>query len=359
MNCYADFAVDGSGAGTHRGLTPRFPAVIVAVMALGEPRTRPRAGAAVAALLLLAGGACSPVNLAAPPTQGPAVPTARLGAAVAANADPRHSHILLFGGRTRSQVEGDTWIWQGGWQRVSPKVSPPPRSFAGVAPDGRGGVILFGGDPSDPVGPHDDTWRWNGTTWTQLHPRTVPDDGAFRTMGTGPDGAPVLVVFAADRSVRTWTWVASASGGDWRAAGGSSAPPWRDDAGLVPDHAAGRMLMFGGIPPDHGTQAADTWAWDGSAWTELHPTHRPGGGPVAVADLAGGPLVVEQDGTWTWNGSDWVQAQGAGVPPWQPYAGLAAVPGASQGEVLAVLLTGPAGEQGQTWRWNGFGWTQA
>lgn len=311
-----------------------------------------------ARLLLLAwvAASCGCGAGISPPPSGPASPMARLGAAFVG--DPAHHDLVLFGGRSRSGVLADTWLWSGGgWHRAGGGATPPARSFAGATPDGRGGVILFGGDPSDPAGPHDDTWRWDGTRWTRLRPRTVPDGGAYRAMANGPDGAPVLVVFAADRTVHTWTW----RGGNWvEAPAGGPGPPWLDDAAPVMDRTSGRMLLAGGIP-EPGAGALDgTWAWDGSRWTGLHPPHQPAGGPSEAAALATGPLLYEQDGTWTWNGAsgDWTLAEDAGGPPWIAYAALAGVPGAGLGRVQAVLLTGAAGEPGQTWRWNGVRWTE-
>jgi hypothetical protein len=173
-------------------------------------------------------------------------------------------------------------------------------------------------------------------------------------MSAGPDGAPVLVVFAADRTVRTWTW----RGGDWAEASGATSPSWLDDTAPVPDHASRRVLLAGGIP-EPGTRLDGTWAWDGAAWSQLHPAHQPAGGPAAAADLATGPLLFEQDGTWTWAGGDWTLAQPSGQPRWLPYSALAGIPGAAPGDVLAVLLSGATGDPGQTWRWNGFGWVRS
>jgi hypothetical protein len=118
---------------------------------------------------------------------------------------------------------------------------------------------------------------------------------------------------------------------------------------------AGKIL-FGGVDAQ-GIAATDTWSWDGTAWSELHPAHRPAAGPGTMAELSTGPLLFEQDGTWTWNGADWTLAQPAGEPPWQQGAALAAVPGAQPGGLLAIVLTGTPGQTGQTWRWNGFGWS--
>jgi hypothetical protein len=294
------------------------------------------------AALALAGAACGQA-----PAQPPAAPSARLGAVLVA--DPAHHDLVFFGGKARSGIERDTWLWAAGrWRRVAPPAAPPARSFAAAAPDPDGGVLLFGGDPSDPIGPHDDTWRWDGVRWSELHPRTVPAAGAFRTMGQGSDGAPVLVVFAAGGEVDMWTWRA----GDWVAAAG--APPWRDDSGLALDRASGRLLQVGGTSRD-GRRAGDTWAWNGGAWAELRPAGRPGGGPAAVASLSGGPLLYEQDGTWAWRGGDWTLVEAPGQPRWLPYAALAPEPGGAG----AVLLTGAVGEPGQTWRWSGARWTRA
>jgi hypothetical protein len=312
---------------------------------------RPRSWWAV--LLAVALVACG----SGPAAQPSETPAARLGAAMVA--DPAEGTVVLFGGRSRADVEGDTWLWKAGrWRRMDVQPAPPARSFAGASPDGRGGVLLFGGDPSDPDGSHDDTWRWDGARWTRLHPATVPDDGAHRTMAQGPDGAPVLVVSAADRTMQTWVWDAAApGGGGWRHAAAAVSPPWLDDAGLVPDRAGGRLLLVGGTS-ERGEPAGDTWAWDGRSWTRLPTAHRPGGGPAAVTDLVSGPLLYEQDGTWTWGGGDWTLAEPAGQPRWRPYSALAAVPGATMGGVLAIQLTGNPGEPGDVWRWNGFGWNE-
>lgn len=312
------------------------------------------------ALAVLAAGACGPggsggsgrSGSAPANTPSPPVLSARLGAALVG--DATHKQLVLFGGHDRSTIDGDTWIWraEGGWRRVRTSPAPPARSFAGAAPDGHGGVLLFGGDPSDPVGSHDDTWRWDGGRWTELHPRTVPGGGAFRTMAQGPGGSPVLVVSESDGTVRTWIW----DGADWTPAPGGTEPPWRDDEGLVLDRATNRLLLVGGTAHQDGP-AGDTWAWDGTAWRPLQPIHAPAGGPAAVAETATGPLLYERDGTWTWTGVDWTLAQPAGAPAWQPYGALAPIPGADQGDQLAMLLTGLAGDPVQTWHWSGFGWT--
>jgi hypothetical protein len=318
---------------------------------------RREAGWLAGAALVLLGAAMSCQPSTGPAQSSTAPPPARLGAVLAA--DPAHHDLVFFGGKGPSAVEGDTWLWTGGrWSRRAPRPAPPARSFAAASADGRGGVLLYGGDPSDPTGTHDDTWRWDGSRWTELHPRTVPGVGAYRVMAQGPSGSPVLLVFGLDHQVTTWTWTGAArGGGDWVPAAIATAPPWRDASGLAMDPVSRRLILFGGVSAQ-GATAGDTWAWDGSTWSELRPAHRPAGGPAALTGAGTGPLLYEQDGTWTWTGADWTQQQPGGTPPWQAYSALAGVPGAGPGELLAILVTGPTPDVSQVWRWNGFGWGQ-
>jgi hypothetical protein len=86
--------------------------------------------------------------------------------------------IVLFGGSVRAEATGssdqthfdDTWVWDGKtWTRVFPPVSPPARRFdtQGMAYDERTQtVVLFGGITGRQTA-LGDTWTWNGTTWTQ------------------------------------------------------------------------------------------------------------------------------------------------------------------------------------------------
>src|SRR4051812_46378454 len=53
-----------------------------------------------------------------------------------------------------------------------------------------------------------------------------------------------------------------------------SGPPGRWSAATAFDTIADRMLIFGGV--NAGFQMLDdTWAWSGSAWSELDPATRP------------------------------------------------------------------------------------
>jgi hypothetical protein len=87
---------------------------------------------------------------------------------------------LLFGGGGTGVVYGDTWIWRGGWSRLSPATSPSARAGAGMVYDGAAGnIVLFGGDDSTGTDLND-TWTWDGATWTQQFP---PVSHTIRRLG--------------------------------------------------------------------------------------------------------------------------------------------------------------------------------
>src|SRR5881628_2028 len=71
----------------------------------------------------------------------------------------------------------------------------------------------------------------------------------------------------------------------------SMGPAARDNMGMADDAARGRVVLFGGY--EFGSFVADTWTWDGTAWTEQHPTHSPiGRCCMAMAYDAARRLVV-------------------------------------------------------------------
>jgi hypothetical protein len=81
----------------------------------------------------------------------------------------------------------------------------------------------------------------------------------------------------------TWIW----DGAAWTLQQPPVTPPAREGAALAYDPVHQQMLLFGGIDPNSEQIFNDTWLWDGRAWTELHPPAAPAGriGPGLAADL--------------------------------------------------------------------------
>ena len=79
-------------------------------------------------------------------------------------------------------------------------ASPPARDFASMAYDsGTGQLVLFGGEDSS-GGFLNDTWTWNGATWTQQSPTTSPPARDAASMAYDP-GTGQLVLFGGRSAV--------------------------------------------------------------------------------------------------------------------------------------------------------------
>ena len=133
--------------------------------------------------------------------------------------NPKTGRVVLFGGLVSENPSRETWLWDGtAWSLLSVIGSPAGGSARPRADPERDRVVLFGGNGNPPGTPMylDDTWEWDGTTWTQLQPMVRPVARAGHLLAYDPRRQRVVL------------------------AGGNA--------------AAGPL--------------ADTWEWDGTAWTE-------------------------------------------------------------------------------------------
>jgi large repetitive protein len=186
-------------------------------------------------------------------------PTARSVASMAY--DVVTKQIVLFGGNNNTSTLGDTWIWSGtAWTQESPANSPTARSQAGMAyhtPTGQ--VVLFGGVNGTGTNLND-TWTWNGTTWTQQSPATSPPARTYPSMAYDPaTGQAVLFGGVSGSSGNgtdlndTWVW----NGTTWTLQNTSVSPTARYAFGMDYDAATGQIVLFGGNASSG--IAGDTW----------------------------------------------------------------------------------------------------
>lgn len=237
--------------------------------------------------------------------------------------DATHNRVVLFGGQTTLGKPNDTWEWDGhAWAEVE-DTGPSGRVFSDMVYDvAHERLVLFGGaGENDMLG---DTWEWDGEDWTQV-----------ADIGPGP----------------------------------------RSGFAMAYHNVQQQVVIFGG----HGRDASgtfvnfnDTWAWDGTDWTQISDTGpTPRRAPSMVFDSSRGCLVLfggreggtEHDpilrvvnDTWEWGAGDreWARVQDIGPQdfrtPEMVYTGTHTVLFGSPGE-------DPAG-RGLTWEWDGRSWTQ-
>jgi hypothetical protein len=119
--------------------------------------------------------------------------------------DDIRRRIVLFGGANFTQEQSQkTWLWDGvAWVLANPTTSPPSRTDGAIAFDrSHGEGVLFGGRTNfPPYGPLNDTWLWNGTTWSQIYPRMSPP--AARAQMTFDAATHEIVLVS---GTQTWVW---------------------------------------------------------------------------------------------------------------------------------------------------------
>ncbi len=153
-----------------------------------------------------------------------------------------------------------------------------------------------------------------------------------------------------------WTW----DGVTWtRHATAGPAPGPRST--MAYDPALGGILLLGGSRCG-GEYVAETWAWSGSAWTQLHP-----GGTTPSVDTVGGlaydpgdrSMVFADEGSslWRYDGQQWSRM--ASLGPDAPPARTAAVI-VSPGPGRWLVYGGGTGVGGfnDTWTFDGRSWSR-
>ena len=171
------------------------------------------------------------------------------------------------------------WGWDGmQWQRVT-QGGPPARILGGSAYDEKRNVlILYGGRPIDLGKCNQETWEWDGKTWTQKvvtpptacdHVKMVYDAASGESiLFSGLDPSENLIN-------ETWSW----NGEEWKKLS-DTGPESRGHFGFVYDPGHEQTLLYGGYA---STVTDEFWVWKDNAWQEVY---FPGPGPLSHFGMA-------------------------------------------------------------------------
>lgn len=290
--------------------------------------------------------------------------------------DSVRSQAVLFGGRHLNGYDmNDTWTTDGAnWTQKCATCSPAPRDGHSMAFDGaRSEVVVFGGTLLGPPRSTNETWVWNGSSWTQRFPTTSPPARTSASMVYDPIRQQV-VLFGGDGGTAfvngewvtvklndTWVW----QGNNWEQKFPSTRPTGRQDASMAFDPARGQTVLFGGYGVsgvmcgmDCGSSwswEGGTWLWDGSNWTKKAVPNSPGPrygshmaylGSAQEIVLFGGCVGTKAwqcsntNDLWSWNGTVWKQeminANTSNQPPARYFSAFVSHPTAN----VAVLFGG-------------------
>ncbi|MGE3172349.1 MAG: hypothetical protein AB7O97_06955 [Planctomycetota bacterium] len=336
--------------------------------------------------------------------------------------DYARGRTVLFGGRLLSTLAtvDETWEYDGvGWVRVSSAVSPSPRQTTACFDSSRQAMVVFGGLENSSVGPAArtfDTWEYDASGWTlrqgapagqdatafaydSLRSRALLHGGnyLYRPMPTsfqwdagrwldaggaaGPAarlspvavfdsrGGRTVMFGGTDGTVdfdETWLWEPA---GGWTLASPTARPPARYQHAMAYDATRGRVVMFGGyhrLPTSFWF--ADTWEFDGGAWTQVATANAPTARVASAMahDLGRGRTVLfggrdsfgflpRQD-TWEYDGANWTRILTAHAPASRSEHGLAYDPVRGTTVVAGGINQGVLSRD--TWEYDGVDWVQ-
>ena len=252
------------------------------------------------------------------------------------------------------------------WNLRTPTPSPAGATLPRMAFDiARGRAVLFGGWDA-PVGNvvFQDTWEWDGTTWTQRAPAFVPTERESHVMAYDLQRGRTVMWGGQDFNFNLLTATLEWDGTDWAVIPVTTTPSGRLRAGMAFDIARGRTVMFGGEA--NGTFFDETWEYDGTNWSQVMtptlPPTRSGNAMVydqnrsAVLSVGGENQSFIFNRTWSYDGTDWSLLTFEVDPPARVRAGMVFDTQRSR-----VVLFGGAdgvGVRSDTWELDGTRWYQ-
>lgn len=252
--------------------------------------------------------------------------------------DEERHQLVLFGGWTPTGRLNDTWIWDGvTWTQVAtdPLKTPPPRSGGAMVYDSANQqIILFGGAGMGPA--YNDTWIWDGSEWSIIDPFISPSPrsepqmaydakrGEVVLFGGNEDGGSAVLL--------NDTWVWSNAENTWKLKSPATSPENRFFGHMAYDPNSEQVVLFGGKAPS--SYLNDTWTWDGSDWTRqltsTTPQARLGAGMVydgrhlvLFGGEATGGMSIGDVWFWDSGAGNWIPQPHLNRPDGQGHIGMA------------------------------------
>ncbi|HPQ41779.1 MAG TPA: hypothetical protein PLV45_15535, partial [bacterium] len=222
------------------------------------------------------------------------------------------------------------WTWDGtDWTEHDPPTKMGSRENAGIAYDTcRDRVVVFGGygysTPTSTRGGLTDTWEYYDDDWHFVETDHAPPPRSEIGMTFDSNRCRCVMFGGLGSTLRSDTW--AYDGTDWTEIGLNQGFPTGDNRyATAYDSHRNRLVLFGGYDATFmNFSVSDLWEWDGENWlfryVGYHPTGRADSGfaydPVRQeCVLYGGydELSIKND-TWTWDGNEWTEKQPAHCP---------------------------------------------
>jgi Kelch motif len=252
----------------------------------------------------------------------PVAPCPRDSAAMAY--DAKDGYVLLFSGNgiasgiigcPAAGLGNDTWKFVGGtWTQLHPAGAPSPRYGGSMTYDAKDGyIVLWGGNSTGNGTPYNDTWTFAAGVWSQLSPRAAPSFRLYSSSAYFSAGREVVLfggftLYEYPQGYRNETW--AYSGGTWTNVSPPLAPPLSDRSALADDPGIGALVMFVGLATDSIGRSRitnETWLYNGTSWRNVTTSHSPPPrvGATLTYDPADGYLLLSGGEHSGWLNDTW------------------------------------------------------
>ncbi|MEZ5964040.1 MAG: kelch repeat-containing protein [Planctomycetota bacterium] len=231
-------------------------------------------------------------------------PTSWSSKAFAATAVGADGQAWLFGGRdSAGNVTDDFYAWDPTLPGLAPvpRTSPwPPARAAAVLAVLRttGDLVLFGGDAA--AGQRGDTWLWHNGAWAQRAPAIAPSSRSYAAMAFDPGLSQLVLVGGLSGTTLALGDSWAFDGTAWtQLAGGPGA---RYAHMMALDEARGEVVLVGGRPSIIST-SGQTWTLRAGVWQQRAAL--PGGYECAAGTLVYDPRRRQTvlTGGYYWSGA--------------------------------------------------------
>ncbi|NCC94917.1 MAG: hypothetical protein EOM10_16905, partial [Opitutae bacterium] len=124
--------------------------------------------------------------------------------------DSARNRVLLVGADAANPTDFGVWAWDGAtWMRQPATILAPARTGFDLAYDAeRDRLVLFGGLRASVL--QQDIWEYNGATWARAYPLTMPSARSGHAMSYDPVRGQVLLVGGVDAGGKpledSWAW---------------------------------------------------------------------------------------------------------------------------------------------------------
>ncbi len=271
--------------------------------------------------------------------------------------DEARGQVLMFGGASATpdgtlHYLNDTWTFDGAqWRCIEPPTRPPARAFAAAAYDrDRGVTVLFGGTADADYTGMNDTWVFDGVTWTAVGQVGVsPPARSEHAMAFDQKRGRTVLYGGRKRHKDTWEW----DGERWIVVNSKNSPSTRLSPAMAFAPGVDKVMLVGGDGRDR-----ETWMWDGATWTDTKgEVEHVDGGTLAVAGSRllrfGGVARAPVADIAAWTAGAWKILTLGKAPPPRTYHGAAFDPRRGVLVVHGGMVPGRRGRPervfGDTW----------